>query len=42
MVSPDDKAQRADRDDGPDHHSIAEDVFASVNTQDIRDYAERG
>ncbi len=40
VVGPYDEAERADGDDGPDHHAIAEDVFARVDADQVRNDAE--
>ena len=42
VVCPHDKTEAADGDNGPDHHAIAENVFASVGGQHIRDHAKGG
>ena len=41
VVCPNNKAQRADDDDRPHHHSIAEDILSRMNTDQIRNNAER-
>ena len=42
MVSPYNKTQRTNDDDSPDHHAVTENIFARVNTDEIRHNAERG
>ena len=41
MMRPDDERQAADRNERPDHHSITENIFARVRTQQVRNNAER-
>ena len=40
MVRPHDEAQATDRNDCPNHHSVAKDILARVYAQDIRNQAE--
>src|SRR3546814_17227349 len=42
VVRPDEEAERADDDDRPDHHPVAEDVLAGVDADEIGDDAEGG
>ena len=39
-MRPDDEAERANRDDGPDHHAVAENILAGVRAQTVRDDTE--
>ena len=40
VMRPDDEAQRADDDDRPDHHAVAEDVLARMRADQVGDDAE--
>ena len=41
VVRPYNKAQRANNDDRPHHHSVTEDIFARVDTDEVRHNAKR-
>ena len=40
VMRPDDEAQAANRDDGPDHHAVTEDVLARMCAQEVRNDTE--
>src|SRR3546814_12060865 len=42
VVHPDEEAERADDDDRPDHHPVAEDVLAGVDADELGADAEGG
>ena len=42
VVSPHNKAQRANDDDRPHHHAVTENVFARMDADEVRHNAKRG